>query len=123
MIDVDFDYSKVKGSTELHNKFKKEFMIKVSELLPNVIILPYDVAFVRAYSEPDVCYQVGQPGVPDTLVLAARDYYLFDMKTGRARLTSKQKAFANRVKEISGKDRVFKLNTVRRGIEIIKHGY
>jgi len=119
-INIDFDYSKVKGSTELHNKFKKEFIITVPQHYPNVMVLPYDVAFVRAYSQPEICFQVGQPGVPDTIVLGCGWYLLLDMKTGRATLQQNQRNFQARIFEINlGFGRVFKINSVRAGLRLI----
>lgn len=120
MIDINFDYSKVKGSTELHNKFKKEFMIYVSKEFHGVAILPYDVAFVRAYSQPEVCYQMGQVGVPDTIIFGEGWYRFADMKTGQAKLSHGQVAFRSRMAVINGKTVVYKINSVKQGLDLIR---
>ncbi len=120
MIDVNFDYSKVKGSTPLHNKFKKEFMIKCAQAFYNIVVIPYDVGFVRSYSQPEICYRVGQEGVPDTIVLGKGWYLLLDMKTGKATLQKNQKAFQQRILEVNeGFHRVYKINSVAQGLQLI----
>jgi len=122
VIDIDFDYSKVEGSTELHNEFKSKFMVSVGEYFPLVTIIPYDVAFVRAMSQPEVMFQVGRKGVPDTIAFGCGWYEFFDMKTGSARLTKKQRDFQTQIRaNNNGRDRVHKLTTIREGLEIIKY--
>ena len=121
MIDIHFDYSKIKGSTTMHNKFKNEFMVSVAKEFPDVMVLPYDVAFVRAYSEPERCFQVGQKGVLDTVVLGKNWYLFLDMKTGCATLQANQKDFVKRLACINlGSPRGFKINTVFQGLELIR---
>lgn len=124
MTDIHFDYSKVKGSTELHNKFKKEFMISAAKEFFNIVVIPYDVSFVRAYSEPERCFQVGQTGVPDIIVFGNGFYYLLDTKTGKNNLQPNQKVFKTRIAGVNkGVDRVFKINSVSQGLEIIRPAY
>ena len=120
MIDTYFDYSKVAGSTEMHNKFKKEFMISVSEKFSDVMVIPYDVGFFRAYSQPDIVVRCGQEGVPDTIVLGCGWYLLLDMKTGKAKFQANQKAIKARIAEINkGRERVFKITSVHQGLCLV----
>jgi hypothetical protein len=124
MINIHFDYSKVEGSTELHNKFKKEFMISVAKEFFDVVVIPYDVSFVRAYSEPERCFQVGQAGVPDIIVLGNGFYFLLDTKTGKNNLRPNQKVFKTRIAGVNkGVERVYKINSVSEGLEIIRPEY
>lgn len=120
MININFDYSKVRGSTELHNKLKKEFTVMVSRMFPNVIIIPYDVGQFRAFSNPDAIVRCGQYGVPDLIVLGKNYYLFFDAKTGRNSFQKNQKAFAARVEAVNEDKRVFKLSTIKNGLEIIE---
>jgi len=123
-INIYFDYSTARGSTEQHNKFKKEFMICCSYQFPDITVIPYDVGFVRAYNQPEICYRVGQEGVPDTIVFGKDFYLFFDMKTGKNRLQENQIDFKNRIKDINkGIDRVFKLTSVIQGLEVISVNY
>ena len=123
-IDIHFDYSKVKGSTELHNDFKRKFMVVCSRSFPDISIIPYDVGFFRAYSQPDIVVRCGQEGVPDTIVFGDGFYLLFDMKTGKNKLQENQVNYKNRIAEINkGKDKVFKVNTIFQGVELIKREY
>lgn len=120
-IDIYFDYSKVKGSTELHNKFKSDFMICVSRRFNDVTVIPYDVGFYRAWSNPDIPVRCGQVGVADTIVFGDKWYLFFDMKTGHATLQANQKGFKARIKEINnGVDRVFKINSIAQGLTLIR---
>ena len=120
-INIHFDYSKVKGSTELHNKFKKEFMIVVGRQFEFVSIIPYDVAFVRAYSEPEICFQMGVKGVLDTIVFGNGWYLLLDMKTGNSTLQENQKHYQKRIRHINnGVDRAFKINSINEGLDLIR---
>lgn len=119
-INIDFDYSSVRGSTELHNKFKKEFMISCSWKYENVMILPYDVGFFRAWSNPDVPVRCGKEGVFDTIVIIPNHTLWFDMKTGKATLQQNQKNFKNRLKQIKGYDVAFKVSSVREALNIIE---
>lgn len=123
MIDLNFDYSKVKGSTELHNEFKKYFKLSVSQNFPNAIVLDYDVAKVRAISQPEIIYQVGNKGVLDTIVLLKNIYIFFDMKTGKNKLQKNQIYFKERIYEINKDERAFKINSIREGLDIIKRFY
>ena len=124
LINIDFDYSKVKGSTELHNKFKKELMISIAKAFFDTVVIPYDVAFVRAYSQPEKCFRVGQEGVPDIIVLGNGFYYLLDTKTGKNKLQKNQKDFKVRIAGINkGVERVFKINSVREGLDLIRGEY
>jgi len=115
-----FNYATVAGSTEMHNQFKKEFTIYVSKMIPQALVLPYDVAFVRAYSEPEKVFQVGQKGVLDTIVILPKATLWFDMKTGGARLQKNQMAFCERIFHIHGERRGFKITSVEDGIDIIE---
>ena len=119
-IDINFDYSKVRGSTELHNKLKKEFMIMVNRTFPNVRIIPYDVGFFRAWSNPDIPVRCGQEGVPDLIVFGKGWYLFFDAKTGKNKFQENQIAWARQMQEINGEHKVFKLSTIARGLEIIE---
>lgn len=124
MNPIDFDYSKVKGSTELHNKFKNEFMIYASKEFSHIMIIPYDVGFFRAWSNPDIPVRCGMDGVPDTIIFGLTWYLLFDMKTGKARFQQNQKDFQERIRVINGgKHRVFKINSCLEGIKIIRQQY
>lgn len=124
MIDVNFDYSKVRGSTEMHNKFKKEFLISASKKYPDVMVIPYDVGFFRAYSQPDIIVRCGQEGVPDTIVFGCGWYLLLDMKTGKAKFQKNQIACKNRIAQINkGRERVFKITTVNQGLCLIGNCY
>lgn len=121
MIDIDFDYSKVKGSTQMHNKFKQEFILTVPKFYPDVVVIPYDVSKVRAMSQPDIIYQVGQVGVPDTIVFGNSWYLLLDMKTGKATLQPNQKRFKKRIADVNkGIERVFKVKSVRQCLNLIR---
>jgi len=121
---IDFDYSKVRGSTEMHNKFKKEFMIYCSRKFPDVMVIPYDVGFYRAYSQPDIIVRCGQDGVPDTIVLGCGWYLLLDMKTGKNKFQENQKAIKARIAEINkGRERVFKIKSSLEGICLIGNCY
>lgn len=121
-IDIHFDYSKVKGSTELHNKFQAEFTVSAYRKFNNIIVIPYYVGFVRAYREPDICFKAGAEGIPDTIVFGDGFYLLLDMKTGKATLQKNQLAYRERFKEINlGKDRVFKINSVYEGLLLIEY--
>ena len=123
-IDINFDYSKVRGSTELHNKFKREFMICASRAFPNVSIIPYDVGFYRAWSDPDVPVRCGQEGVPDTIIFGCGWYLLVDQKTGKATLQDNQKMYKRRIAEINnGVEKVFKINSVFEGLQLIREQY
>lgn len=123
-IDIYFDYSKVKGSTELHNKFKREFTICASKEFPDISVIPYDVAFVRAYSQPEICFQMGQKGVLDLIVFGNGWYLLLDTKTGRNNLQTNQKDYRDRIKEINqGVDKAFKINSIIQGLELIRGQY
>lgn len=123
-IDINFDYSKVFGSTELHNKFKKEFIIECSRRFPSVTIIPYDVGFFRAWSNPDIPVRCGQVGVPDTIVFGNGWYLLFDIKTGKAVFQKNQQAFKDRIAIINnGRERVFKIKSVNDGLCIIGNQY
>lgn len=122
-IDINFNYSKIEGSTTLHNKFKKEFREAASASFDKIIVLPYDVAKVRALSEPERIYQMGQIGVPDTLVLLPNIYLFFDQKTGKARLSKLQNNFKMRVTFINQDQRVFAINSIKQGLDIIRKYY
>jgi hypothetical protein len=122
-INIDFDYSKVRGSTELHEKFKKEVMVVVPKKFEDVIVIPYDVGFFRAWSDPDIPVRCGMVGVPDLIALGKDFYYLFDTKTGKNELSKEQKNFREIIYDINGKHRVHKLNTIRQALEIIAGEY
>jgi len=119
-INCTKDYSKVKGSTELHNKLKKEFMIMVSRTFDDAFAITYDVGFFRAWSNPEIPVRCGVVGVPDIIVFVQTEYVLFDAKTGKAVFSTEQKSFAKTIKEIAGEHRVYKLTTINRGLEIIE---
>lgn len=120
MNPIDFDYSKVKGSATLHNQFKKEFEIYVPQHIDNVMVIPYDVAFVRAYSEPEKCFMMGMEGVLDTIVITPDKTFFFDLKTGNAKLSKKQLDFCIAIKRIYGEPRAFKINSCIQGIQLIE---
>lgn len=120
-IDINHDYSKHKGSTEAHNKLKKEFTIMVSRTFDDVVVIPYDVGFFRAWSNPDIPVRCGLEGVPDLIVFGRGWYLMFDAKTGKNKFQDNQKAFAGRLREINKKHVVYKLTTIKRGLEIIKN--
>jgi len=120
-IDINFDYSKVRGSTELHNKLKKEFMIMVSRKFPELIIIPYDVGFHRAWSNPEVPVRVGQEGVPDLIVFINNTYIMFDAKTGKNKFQANQDHFAGRLFELTGEKKVYKLSVISDGLDIIEN--
>lgn len=119
-IDINFDYSKVKGSVEMHNKFKKEFMVAVSKKFPDVMVIPYDVLVARAFINPDIIVRAGQAGTLDTIILGNKSYLFFDMKTGSAVMQKNQINFQTRIREINlGNDRAFKITSISQGFELI----
>lgn len=122
-IDINFNWSTVQGSTENHNKFKKQFIKVVNKTFLKSMVIPYDIGFVRAYSQPEICYKIGQDGVLDTIVIIPNHVLFFDMKTGNARLSTLQKAFIKQVKLINGVDKAFKINSIKEGLDIIKGFY
>ena len=122
-IDIDFDWSTIEGSTENHNEFKRQFTVCVPKEFINSMVLPYDVAFVRTYSQPEICFHVGQKGVLDTIVEIPNASLFFDMKTGKAKLSPLQKNFVKMMKEIKGVDVAFKITSVRQGLNIIRGFY
>jgi len=118
---MNFDYSKVKGSTELHNKFKKETMIAISEQYPDVIVLPYDVGVFRAFSEPEKIVRCGQDGCGDLIILGNSWYLILDNKTGKNTLQPNQKNFKKRVASInSGFEKMFKITTVKQALDLVE---
>ena len=119
-IDIHFNWSTVAGSTEMHNEFKRQFTVTVPKHFKDAFVLPYDVGFVRAFTQPEICYQMGQQGCLDTLVIVPKATLWFDMKTGKAVLQPNQKAFIRTLKEIHGSDRGFKLSSIKQGLDIIK---
>lgn len=122
-INISHDYSKERGSTELHQRFKKEFTISVSKEFDSAMVIPYDIGFVRAYSNPDICYKIGQDGVLDTIVVTPKATLWFDMKTGMATLSKEQRAFKERIFQIHGEHRAFKISSVEQGLKIIRFFY
>jgi len=119
-IDITFDYSTVKGSTELHEKFKKDFIKVCAKVCPDVMVIPYDVGFYRAYSQPDIIVRCGQKGVLDTVIITPKATLWFDMKTGKNTLQENQKNFIKRLKEIKGEIRGFKINSIKQGLDLIQ---
>lgn len=120
MIDINFDYSKAKGSTQLHEKLKKEFVIMVARTFSNAIVIPYDVGFYRAWKEPEKPVRCGLAGVPDLICFLPNSYLLFDAKTGKNKFQENQKLFALQLKNLTGREKVFKLSTIKHGLEIIE---
>lgn len=120
MNPIDHDYSKEAGSTTLHNQFKKEFEIYVPQHFVNVMVIPYDVGFVRAYSEPEKAYMMGMEGVLDTIVVLPQATFFFDVKTGGNKLTKKQLDFCIAIKKIYGSNRAFKINSCSQGIALMQ---
>lgn len=120
MNPIDYDYSKVKGNTTLHNQFKKEFEIYACKEFDKIMVIPYDVGFVRAYSNPEIAYKMGMEGVLDTIVLTEKGVIFFDMKTGKARLQKNQMNFCIAVRNILGGHRAFKISSCLEGIQLIQ---
>lgn len=99
-------------------------MICVSKKFNNAIVLPYDVGFFRAYSQPEIIVRCGQAGVPDTIVLGCGWYLLLDMKTGKNKFQKNQVDFKERVAQVNnGRQRVFKISTVNQGLCLIENCY
>lgn len=122
-IDINFDWSSVAGSTEMHNEFKRQFTLTVPKHFKDAFVLPYDVGTVRALAEPENIYKMGQTGCLDTIVITPKATLWFDMKTGKARLQPNQKAFINTLLNIHGEHRGFKINSIAEGLKIIGFFY
>lgn len=109
------------GSTAAHQELIKKFQLEVPKQFPDVMVLPYTNGMFRAWDDPERVIHAGQKGVTDILVLGCGFYLWFDGKTGKAKFTKEQKAFADRIKEINkGTEHVYKLSSVEEGLRVIK---
>ena len=107
------------GSTALHQKLVKDFQLEIGIRYEDVVFIPYTVGMFRDFDTANRIIHAGIKGVPDCIVLGVGWYLFFDAKTGGATYTKEQAAFAKRMYEINGHERVFKLRSVNQGIDII----
>lgn len=110
-----------RGSTAKHQDLTNRFMVAVSKEFDDVMILPYTVGMFRDFDTAERIIHAGQKGVTDLVVLGCGWYLWFDTKTGKARFSTEQTAFAERLKEINkGTSHVYKLTSVEQGIDVIR---
>lgn len=109
----------MKGNYTAHQNLIKNFLIELPKYRPDVFAMEFTTGTFRAMSDPDKIIKVGMIGAFDLILLSKKGFLWLDAKTGNAVLSPEQKRFANRMREVVGRDCAFPFGSIDTGLFLV----